>query len=345
MDRELAQAVLERFSDGEPVYEGTLYKAAEALGLDPDTALGEARFASYFGSYLIEKQASGRPMTLGEKLYFSVAAGVDLLELTKTASLHGLGDDQLIVRLLAERGLVPDLEKLANMGMLGGPPGGGQDAGQDPAQQAEAQPPPMEPQPGAQVQAPPPEVLQNMPEMAPGPTAPQGQVPASDDGNLAALLQGAQQADAAPMGGGLPPAGMGAQETPPPPSAADKINQVFQGQLDPDTVQRYAGELEKFEQQLGMSVQDPKQIEKFIKEIQKTEKKQVDEAIKQYGEQKQQEMAAATGQGSPKIDNTAPKPLGPSGLSAGSPASGQAEAMAKLARAAQAMARGHVGGI
>jgi hypothetical protein len=49
MDRELAEAVLERWADGDPVYEATLYKAASVLGVDPDAALMEARSCSRSG--------------------------------------------------------------------------------------------------------------------------------------------------------------------------------------------------------------------------------------------------------------------------------------------------------
>lgn len=330
MDRELAEAVFLRWAEGEPVFEGTLYKAAEALGEDPDAVLGEARFVHYFDRLLVEKRA----MTLGEQLYFSAAAGIDPLEMSKTASAYGLDREELIFSALADRNFTPDLFKIAALGMLGGPPGQGMDAGAPPAAQAQAAPPPEAPQPGAQVQQQP---DARMMALQPGPTAPQGQLPASPQGNFDQLLQGAQQADTAQMGGGLPPTGMGAEQTPPPPSSSDRISQVFQGQLDADTLERYAGELEQFEQQLGMTVNDPKQIEKFVKELQKNEKKVVDTQIKQYSEMKAQQVAAPQGPPAPTLDATAPTALPAAIPGAGAPQpdpSQQAAALAKVASAA-----------
>lgn len=323
MDQELAQAVFKRWEEGLPVYEGTFYKAAEVMGLDPDDALAEARFYTNLDRFLIEKRA----MTFHEKAYFSTAAGENPLELVKTANQHGLSHEELIIEALHQRDFVPDLVKLAFMGMQGGPTEG-------PAMGGEGQPnppqggpggfasAPVEPQPGAQVQQQPDARAQA--GYQPGPTAPQ-QSPPSAQGNLQDLLQGASQADAAPMGDGLPPSGMGAQQTPPPPTAEEKLQQAFGGQLDPDSLSRYAPELEKFENQIGMSINDPKQIEKFVKEIQKGEKKMVDEAIKQFGQQKAQEQQAASGMGAggaggmaggastASFDPTAPTPKAQSG--------------------------------
>lgn len=363
METDLAQAVFERWEEGLPVYEGTLYKAAAALGMDPEAVLAEARFYTHLDHFLLEKRA----MTFHEKAYFSTAAGVDPVGLVKTANTHNIPHEDLILVTLRDRNFTPDIAKLAFLGMQGGPTEGPAMASGDaatpnpgqggPGEYASA---PVEPQPGKQVQQQP-----DARQMAlqGGPTAPQ-QIPPSDGGNLSELLQGAQQADAAPMGGGLPPSGMGAQETPPPLSAEDKLQQAFGGQLDPDSLSRYAPKLDEFENQIGMTIQDPKQIEKFVKELQKGEKKMVDEAIKQYGAQQAQEQQAASGMGGPggaggmmggastaTFDPTAPKPKKPGGAApAGGAAppkkeddqadpSQQAQAMSKVASAARALAR------
>jgi ribosomal protein L10 len=43
-----------------------------------------------------------------------------------------------------------------------------------------------------------------------------------------------------------------------------------------------------------MTMMDPKQVEKFIKEMQKNDKKIIDEAMKQYGEQNAQAMGVGS---------------------------------------------------
>ncbi len=59
-----------------------------------------------------------------------------------------------------------------------------------------------------------------------------------------------------------------------------------------------------------MTVMDPKQVEKFIKEMQKADKKIIDEAMKQYGEQNAQQLGVGSQAG---WDDTAPKPNGAGG--------------------------------
>lgn len=296
MDRELAEAVLVRWQEGQPVYEGTLYKAAEALGADPSAVLTEARFYHHLDKAL----ARGDGFTESERAYFSAASGFDPDDMEKTASVYGFeSPDGLIVRALKRRNFEPDLEKIAFLGMEGGPTDGGPAMAGPPTMSDDGQPmPSATPQPGAQVQ-------QN-PLVRPTPTAP-GQVPSAEGGNLESLISQAGQTPGADENGGLPAAGMGASGAPPePPSAAERLQQAMPA-IPPDALERYAPKLEEFEQQVGMTVMDPKQVEKFIKEMQKADKKIIDEAMKQFGEQN----AAAMGVGSqPQWDDTAPKPNG-----------------------------------
>lgn len=342
MDREIARAVLEKWDNGEVVSEMNLYKAASALGIDPKAALVEARFFTYLDSYLLEKRA----MSLGERAVFSAAAGIPAGVMTKTASAHGFSVDELIVEALRERNFVPNLQKIANLNaamqqqqegmdpsmMMGG--GGGQ-GGQDPSQQA-----------GAAMMAPPQQgaMLQQQPpaRFKPSPTAPE-QTPASAMGNLQDLISQGQQVygDQAMGNGGMAPQGM-PEPAPPPPSPEERIQQVGPN-LDPETVARYAEQLQRFEEGFQMQISDPKQMVKFVKELQKVDGKKVDQGIKAMGQQLEQEQAQELGvDATPTIDGPggagmggpgksmapkAPPPEGaaPEGAPQGGPAAAQSE--------------------
>ena len=305
MDRELAGAVLERWGDGYAVAETVLYKAASVLELDPAAALMEARFYTHLDTYLLEKRA----MTRAERRFFSAAAGLNSGVMSKTASAFGVSQDELILEALRENNWVPDLEKIALMGPMPGaeqagapPPGGDPMAaagspaapGGDPAA-AMAAPP----QPGAAVQ--------QAPEarFKPSPTAPD-QHPPSPEGNLDALLQEhagifGQQAQ---ENGGQAPAGMPQPPAPPPPPE-QRIMQVAPN-LDPETAARYGEQLTRLEQGIGMQVADPKQMVKFVKELQKVDGKRIDQGIKAMGQELEQEQAAELGvDGQPTVDGPA----------------------------------------
>ena len=308
MDRELAGAVLERWSAGEPVAETALYKAASALGVDPQAALTEARFLTYVDKYLLEKRA----MSGAERIVFSAAAGYWHGSMTKTASAHGLSPDELIIESLRERNFVPDLHKIAMIAPAADPAQAAADPAGDAALQQAAGGAMMQPpQPGA--------VVQQQPgaRVRPTPTAPE-QVAPSDMGNIDELLAMSQQANPgmAQAGGGVPPAG--APEAAPQPM--DNLSRIMQvgPNLDQETAQRYAEQLQRFEEGFGMQISDPKQMVKFVKELQKVDGKKVDQGIKAMGQQLEQEQAQELGidGGVPTIDGgggpqvMAPKPGG-----------------------------------
>jgi hypothetical protein len=161
------------------------------------------------------------------------------------------------------------------------------------------------PQPGAMVQQP--------PGFKPSPMAPE-QVPPSPDGNLDALIQGQQQTygQGAMDNGGLPPSGM-PTPPPPPPTPEERIQQVGPN-LDPDTVQRYAEQLQRFEEGSGMGINDPKQMVKFVEALQKVDAKRVDQGIKAMQQQLEQEQAAELGV---NAGGAPPTIKGPGGASPG----------------------------
>lgn len=314
MDRELAGAIIQRWEDGLPVSETSLYKAASVMGINPMAALVEARFFTYLDNCLLEKRAMSR----GERVVFAAAASMTDGVMTKTASSFGLSPDELIIEALRERGFVPDIVKIANLSAVGGDP-----------TMADPQAMAMQQQAGQAMMAPPsPEAqLQQQPKarIKPSPTAPE-QAAASPMGNLEDLIGEGQQVfgDQATQNGGTAPAGM-PQPAPPPMSPEQRIQQVGPN-LDPETVARYAEQLQRFEEGFGMQVSDPKQMVKFVKELQKVDGKRVDQGIKAMGQQLEQEQAQELGvDANPTIDGMggagqqvmAPKQQAPGGAPGG----------------------------
>jgi hypothetical protein len=301
MDRDVAGSVFKRWDLGLPVFEGTLYKAAQVLGVDPELALTEARFYTH----LDRAFERGGPFTSSEREYFSIASGFDPSAMEKTAEAYGFDSpDALIVRALRRRDFSPDLEKLALFpgpspdGATSGVAGADQNGGVDSTIMAQlAGGEAVGPQAGAQ--------LQQNPTIRPTPTAPE-QMPPSPEGNFQSLLGDASQAPGAAENGGFAPSGTNSQQQPTP-DAATRLQSAVPG-IPPDAIERYVPKLEELEQQVGMTIMDPKQIEKFVKEMQKADKKIIDEAIKQYSAQQSQETGTS---GSPSgWDATAPRPNG-----------------------------------
>jgi hypothetical protein len=330
MDRELAGVVIEKWEAGESVSGMQLFKAAEALDIDPMAALVEARYYTYLDKCLLEKRA----MSKGERIIFSAAAGLNDTAMVKSASAYGLSPDELIIEALRERGFVPDLLKIANVGVQQDVDGGKRQQGGVMGPQGPQGPtgpsmgPPMNPAMGAGDMVPPEqqagdimmappspeEMLQQQPEarIKPSPTGPE-QVAASPMGNLDDLVQQGQQVfgDQATGNGGTAPQGM-PEPAPPPPSPEERVRQVGPN-LDDETIGRYAEQLQRFEEGFGMQVSDPKQMVKFVKELQKIDGKKVDQGIKAMGQQLEQEQAQELG-----VDST-PTIDGPGGAGAGGP--------------------------
>lgn len=294
MDIELASQVFKRWSQGHPVSEQQFYKAAEALDLDPDDALLEARFYTCL-DHDLKKIASGHVLDNYSIAIYSAAAGYDPRTLTKTAASYAINPLNLVMEKLEENNWVPDLEMLkvalmapamddgaagdqgAQMADPAAQGGGGAQQGQpDPSQQGMAGP-----QQGAQVQQDP------MQRFKPSPMAPV-QSPPSEQGNMQELAQSARH----PEAGGQAGAGMGADpsggsmmsqagpQDPAPPMPPDQKLLAVQSNIPPEALNRWAGKFSELEQQVGMSIDDPAQIGKFIAQMQKDDGKMVDEAIK-----------------------------------------------------------------
>jgi len=341
MDIELASQVFKRWGQGQPVAEQLFYKAASALGLDPDDALLEARFYTCL-DHDLKKLASGELIDDFSVDLYSAAAGCDPRVLTKTASSYSIHPVNLAMEKLEERGWVPDLEMLkialmapvmadgaagdqgAEMMDPAAQGGGGAQQGQpDPSQQQ--QPPP---QAGAQVQQDPSQ------RFKPSPMAPV-QSPPSEQGNMQELAQSARHPEAGgqagaglggdPSGGGDSMMSQAGPQDPAPPMPPDQKLLAVQSNIPPEALNRWAGKFSELEKQVGMSIDDPAQIGKFIAQMQKDDGKMVDEAIKnmavqtapvrptiqQQAMQKQQPQGAAPppgGQQPPPAAGGAPPP-------------------------------------
>lgn len=354
MDTDLAQAVFRRWQEGYPVYEGTLVKAAEALGVNPGAALLEARYYTQLDRGLT-KLAQGRQLSPVEAGWLVMAAGSGVV---KVAEAHGLDPVELALQALEARDWQPDfrefeVEKLAFMmsgegqateaspqdGGLGSPVPGGVDPTMGTNE--------LGPQAGQQVQQQP-GARQGGSKFRPTPTAPL-QIPPMPGGNIDQILQEAQQMQDSQQGQGAidpmsgqsmePPTDPGA-DAPPQPSPQDKLLQVAPN-LDPQVIDRYAEALQQLEQQVGQQVQDPKQLQKFIQQMQKADGKRIDEAIKQMAETQQQQMMSPT--------LGAPKGVGAGQPGAGGAPQGQQQqlqgAMQKVAGAAAVLARARYGAV
>lgn len=345
MDRELAGVIIENWELGKPVSEMQLYKAAQALDIDPMAALIEARFYTYLDNCLLEKRAMSR----GERIIFSAAAGLSDDSMVKSAAAYGFSPEELIVAALRERDFVPDVVKIANVGVqqdMGGgkrPQGGvpGPQGPQGPAGPSMGDPmnPAMgaadfspEQEAGATMTAPPDPnaMVQQQPgaRVKPSPTGPE-QTAASPMGNLDELLQEGQQVfgDQATQNGGAAPQGM-PEPPPPPPSPEERIKQVGPN-LDEETVARYAEQLQRFEEGFQMQIADPKQMVKFVKELQKVDGKKIDQGIKAMGQELEQEQAQELGvDATPTID-------GPGGGAGGGPGMKMAPKPGEMSQDAQ----------
>jgi hypothetical protein len=289
MDHELAQAVFQRWGAGLPVAETTFYKAAQVIGVDPGDALLEARFYTML-DHDLSKLASGANLDSASIRIYSAAAGENPTSLVKTASRYQLSPSALVMQKLAQRNWVPDLQMLKMALMAPVHPDGQAADGGAPmmspaAMGGDAAQPAMAPQEGAMVQQQP-----AARRYKPSPMAPI-QSPPSAEGNLQELVDAARYPEAGQeMGaGGMGPQDAGGggtdmapQDAPPELSPEEKLLQV-QPDMPPENIERYAAKLHELEQQVGMPINDPQQVQKFIEQMQKEDGKVIDQAIKQIG--------------------------------------------------------------
>lgn len=274
MDRDLALAVFRAFQDGERVNDTMLEKAASSLGIEPAYILREARIKTAASN--IDKKANFD--------YLSRVCGFSRDRLEKVAHMYDATKEQVLLTYLQGVNFTP-YEKIAEEA-----PAQGQNLQQDPnALGTPALPP------GALTSQDP---FGNT-MFRPSPTAP-NQLPPTDEGNMQQLMENDQnkeqiQAEQAQQGADqmLQQAGQGQQQMP-----KEQIQQAL-AQADPEAKMRYAfpgateqemaravEALQMVEEQTGLSVTDEGQLKKIVGEVQKENKKIIDEAIKmQFGGQ------------------------------------------------------------
>ncbi len=318
MDRDLALAVFRSFQDGERINDTMLEKAATALQIDPSYVLREARI----------KTAASNMHKKANFDYLAKRCGFSEDRLQKVAHMVDATKEQVLMTYLQGIDFSP-YEKIAEEA-----PAQGQNLQQDPTALA--------------TPALPPTALTSQdpfgnPMFRPTPTAP-NQVPPSEEGNAQQLMENDAnkeqiQNEQAQLGADqmLQQAGQGQQQMP-----KEQIQQAL-AQADPEAKMRYAfpgateqemsravEALNMVEQQTGLSVTDEGQLKKIVSEVQKENKKIIDEAIKmQFGGQ------GGAGGGAP----TGPLPGSPENPIAGQQQQGQEDPsqgaqpdMQKLAR-------------
>lgn len=130
---------------------------------------------------------------------------------------------------------------------------------------------------------------------------------------------------------------MPADQPPPPPPTPDQKLQQVAPDMAPETLERYSEKLTELEQRTGIPVQDPTQLQKFIKEMEKVDKKVIDQEMKAMGEEMQAELGG--GQQAKMTSTTMPggQPQQPPAGSQGAQPSGAS--MQKVALAARRLAR------
>lgn len=286
-DRDLAIAVFQRWSVGEPVSEVSLVKAASALGTNPYDALLEARYYTDLTNYL---NRGGGEMNDYEKHIFSGATGFHSDDMCKTASAYMLPDEELILAHLAEQNFVPYLPKLAEaMAQAGTDPNAqqGQQVQQDPELEAQMQELMAQQQMAQQQQ-----VQAGM--VKPTPTAP-SQIPPSPSGNSEQLLYNEVNKDQLEQQRQQQVQQQQMQQTQQNPQQGSKeqLQQMYSAmtpeqkiqhaapQVGMEHRQRYADTLGQVEQTAGLKITDPSQVQKVVKGVEKQDKKIIDEAIKQ----------------------------------------------------------------
>jgi len=285
MDKDLAAAVLNGFSSGAKINDTMLEKAAQCIGVDSREIVKEARLRTYISTYL-EKGASSPVF----EDYLSAACGVSKGRLEKIAKLYSIPLEKVAITYLQARNFQVD-GKIAEFddGVASG-----QNLQQDPSALQQPQLPP-----GALTSQDP---FGNT-MFQPSPSAP-AQVPPSEDGNMGQLMENDQnkeqiQAEQEQLGADQMLQQAGQAEMQPGAtgqyskeqiqqalSMADsqgKMQYAFPGASEQEMA-RAIEALDNVEAQTGLKVSDPAQLKKIVGEIQKENKKVIDEAIKaQFG--------------------------------------------------------------
>jgi ribosomal protein L12E/L44/L45/RPP1/RPP2 len=306
MTRDLAFTVIRSFSEGEPVTESMLIKAAEYLQLDSKMLISEARFKTAATQKIKELQ-KGHKLTEEELKHFSTAVGVTKDHIRKVASFNDTTVEDVLFTYFHQNGYVPHKKYAADETNI-------DDVAlqQDPAMLDRFQIKPHSLTSQDPFGNP---LVQPTPQSVP-------QVPSMNGGNLDQLKQNydnkdqieQEQLDLANQQmlqqEGQQPGSHSKEEIESALSQADSMGKaqfIMPGGTE-DQLQRLSQEIDKVEQMAQLPIKDPAQLKKIMGEIEKADKKLIDEAIKSISESNSGAATGGSGYGPlPPPANSAPQ--------------------------------------
>ncbi len=279
MTRDLAFTIIRNFNDGEKVSQSMLVKAAEYLQLDSNLLLKEAHFKSAATKKIKELSKTNGKLTEEELKHFSTAVGCTKDHIRKVAQLSDTSPEDVLFTYFRQTGYVPN-EKYAqdetNIDDV--------TLQQDPAMLDKFQIRPHSLTSQDPFGNP---LVQPSPQSVP-------QVPGMQGGNLGQLKENYDNKDQIEQEQmDLANQQMLAQEGQQPGShskeeienalmQADSMGKaqfIMPGGTE-DQLQRLSQEIDKVEQLAGIPIKDPTQLSKIMAEIEKADKKVIDEAIR-----------------------------------------------------------------
>jgi ribosomal protein L12E/L44/L45/RPP1/RPP2 len=306
MTRDLAFTVIRSFSEGEPVTESMLIKAAEYLQLDSKMLISEARFKTAATQKIKELQ-KGHKLTEEELKHFSTAVGVTKDHIRKVASLNDTTVEDVLFTYFRQTGYVPytkyanDETNIDDVTLQ-----------QDPAMLDRFQIKPHSLTSQDPFGNP---LVQPSPQSVP-------QVPSMSGGNLEQLKENYDNKDQIEQEQlelanqqmlqqeGQQPGSHSKEEIEAALSQADSIGKaqfIMPGGTE-DQLQRLSQEIDKVEQMAQLPIKDPAQLKKIMGEIEKADKKLIDEAIKSISESNAGAATGGSGYGPlPPPANSAPQ--------------------------------------
>lgn len=306
---EFAHTLLTKFASGKPVSENLLVKVANEAGLNGNDILLEGRFRTKLSHYI----KTGGRMTSGQRNYYAASAGFSRNEIEKIAELNKESFETTVMLALYQNDFIPDVEKIAELGLDGGAPDGM--IQQDPNAIGAVSPDnlPMITNPAALTS----QDGNGQTMVQPTPQSPQ-QMPEMSQGNGEQLQQNYQNKDQieAEQQQQANQQFLEQNPAPQPPkeqveaaltqaSPEDKAKYINPGGT-PEQLQRLSEEIAKIEQQVGMPIKDPAQLKKIVAGVDKADKKMIDEAIKQQYSGGSGEQATGPLPGTPEAQEGQP---------------------------------------
>ena len=306
MTRDLAFTVIRSFSEGEPVSENMLIKAAEYLQLDTKLLVREARFKTAATKKIKELQ-KGNKLTEEELKHFSTAVGVTKDHIRKIASLNDTSVEDVLFTYFHHSGYVSHEKYAADETNIDDVT-----LQQDPAMLDRFQIKPHSLTSQDPFGNP---LVQPTPQSIP-------QVPSMNGGNLGQLKENYDNKDQIEQEQlelanqqmlqqeGQQPGSHSKEEIEAALSQADSMGKaqfIMPGGTE-DQLQRLSQEIDKVEQMAGLPIKAPEQLKKIVSSIEAQDKKKIEESIKLVAEQSSGAATGGSGYGPlPPPANSAPQ--------------------------------------